>query len=281
MGIKRIVDTNFWSDDKVVEYFRPEDKLFMLYLMTNPHTTQLGIYSINKKLMAFETGYSIDVINKLLKRFENDFKMIKYSENSKEVAIRNYLKYSIIKGGKPVEDLLYKEIKQVKDKSLLRYICLNIKDCKSLNETVKKVINTLNYNDNDKHNDNDNDNDNENEKSYPLSLHDTLYDTSEKVIQHLNFLAGTNFKSTSKTTQKLIKSLLEDYTVDDIILVIDKMCYLWNKEPKKGEKDMRVYLRPSTLFRKSNFENYLGMNVPQKKITTGDLAKKIDFSEFM
>ena len=34
MGIKRIVDVQFWNDDKVLEYFSPEDKLFMLYLMT-------------------------------------------------------------------------------------------------------------------------------------------------------------------------------------------------------------------------------------------------------
>ena len=73
MGIKRIVDVQFWNDDKVLEYFSPEDKLFMLYLMTNPHTTQLGIYAINKKHMSFELGYTIDVINVLLDRFENWF----------------------------------------------------------------------------------------------------------------------------------------------------------------------------------------------------------------
>ena len=63
MGIKRVVDTEFWTDDKVIEMFTPEDKLFMLYLMTNPHTTQLGIYGISKKVMAFETGYSSDAIS--------------------------------------------------------------------------------------------------------------------------------------------------------------------------------------------------------------------------
>ena len=101
MGIKRIVDTDFWLDDKVVDMFSPEDKLFFLYLMTNPHTTQLGIYQINRRVMAFEIGYSTDSINVLLDRFENDYKVIRYSKTTSEVAIKNYLRHSIIKGGKP------------------------------------------------------------------------------------------------------------------------------------------------------------------------------------
>lgn len=277
MAIKRIVDTRFWTDDKVMDYFSPQDKLFMLYLMTNPHTTQLGIYSINKKLIAFELGYSIDVVNNLMEKFEKKYKMIKYSESTKEVAIKNYLKYSVIKGGKPVEDLLFKEISQVKDKSLLGYIYSNVKDCEFINDTVKKVLETLN--DNEIQNENDNDNDNDNEKSYPLSYNDTWNESYNLIIEHLNNLAGTNYQLSSKSNKKLVESLLKEYTKEDIMTVIDKMCYLWNKEPKKGEKDMRIYLRPSTLFRKSNFENYIGMNVKFKP-TTRDIVDKMDFTEF-
>ena len=98
MGIKRVVDVNFWNDDKVVELFSPEDKYFMLYIITNPHTTQLGIYSINIKTMAFELGYSSETIRVLLERFEKKYKLIKYDTNTKELAIKNYLKHSIIKG---------------------------------------------------------------------------------------------------------------------------------------------------------------------------------------
>lgn len=169
MGVKRIVDIDFWNDDKVVELFSPEDKLFMLYLMTNPHTTQLGIYAINKKIMAFELGYSIDTISVLLERFENKYNMIKYSNETNEVAIKNYLKYSIIKGGKPVEDCLEKEIKQVKNKELLKYVFKNLNGCESLNTTIYALIDKYSdiydINDNDDEKDNDNDNDNENDVS--------------------------------------------------------------------------------------------------------------------
>lgn len=273
MGIKRIVDVQFWNDDKVLEYFSPEDKLFMLYLMTNPHTTQLGVYPINKKHMSFELGYTIDVINVLLDRFENKYEMIKYSNETKEIAIKNYLKHSIIKGGKPVEDCLMKEIKQVKDKSLLGYVYSNIKDCETLNDTVKKVIETFNEYDNEIENDNEKNNDNDNE----VSLYDTLNDTCNIIINRLNELAGTNYRSNGKSTQNLIKALLKDYTQQDILNVVEKMCVKWSN-PKKGEKDMSEYLRPSTLFRRSNFENYLGMKVQVREITTKDLVENGAFN---
>jgi len=153
MAVKRVVDINFWNDEKVMEQFTPEDKLFMLYLLTNPHTTQLGVYAINKKIMAFELGFSPDTINVLIDRFENKYQMIKYSNETREIAIKNYLKYSIIKGGKPVEDCLEKEIKQVKDKSLLVYIFNNIINYSNINITVNNIINKynniLNNNDNE------------------------------------------------------------------------------------------------------------------------------------
>ena len=183
MGIKRIVDVQFWNDDKVLEFFSPEDKLFMLYLMTNPHTTQLGIYAINKKHMSFELGYTIDVINVLLDRFENKYEMIKYSDDTKEIAIKNYLKHSIIKGGAPVRDCLIKELKQVKDKKLIEYVFINIKGDSLLNVTVQSLIEEyekengeLTYSNSNK-NDNDIKNDNENENENEVSYHDTLNDT--------------------------------------------------------------------------------------------------------
>lgn len=165
MGIKRIVDVTFWVDEKVIEMFSPEDKLFMLYLLTNPHSTQLGIYSVPIKVIAFEIGYSTDTIKILIDRFESKYEMIKYSPKTNEFAIKNFLKHSIIKGGKPVEDLLEKEIKQVKDKSLLNYIFKAISPEENINVSVKKILPLL-----------FNDNENDNEESYHESYHDSLPD---------------------------------------------------------------------------------------------------------
>ena len=144
MSIKRIIDTQFWTDDKVVDMFSPEDKLFFLYLMTNPHTTQLGIYKINKKIMAFELGYSVEVVAVLVERFETKYGLIWYSPQTQEIAIKKYLKHSIIKGGKPVYDLLVKEIRQVKNKELIKCVYNSIYDSDDLNETVKSILNYIN-----------------------------------------------------------------------------------------------------------------------------------------
>lgn len=102
---------------------------------------------------------------------------------------------------------------------------------------------------------------------------------SNLVINKLNELNNTKYKPTSEETLKLIKGRLDDgYTEEDLLTVVEKMSYLWNKEPAKDEKDMRPYLRPSTLFRKSNFENYLNMPVHKQKLTTKDIP--IDITDF-
>lgn len=171
--IKRIIDTEFWTDDKVVNCFSPEDKYFMLYLLSNPHTTQLGIYKFNAKVAAFELGWDKYAVETLLDRFENTYKMIKWSKETNEIAIKNYLRYSIIKGGKPVQDLLNSEAKQVRDKSLFEFVCNAIVDDEHLNNTVREFVsNLINYYLNN--------NDNENEVSYHDTGNDTYHDTSKK-----------------------------------------------------------------------------------------------------
>ena len=180
MGIKRIVDTSFWTDGKVDE-FSPEDKYFMLYLLTNPFTTQLGIYEISIKQVAFQLGYSADAVNVLLDRFENKYGVIINSPETKEIAIKNFLRHSIVKGGAPVRDCLIKEINRVKNRNLIAQVFAHIKDNEGLNETVKNLISdyeekngALNYS-NEKNNENENEN--ENDVSYPVSYHDSCNDT--------------------------------------------------------------------------------------------------------
>ena len=199
MGIKRIVDTSFWTDGKVDE-FSPEDKYFMLYLLTCPFTKQLGIYEISVKQVAFQLGYSVDAVKVLLDRFENKYGIIIYSEATNEVAIKNYLKHSIIKGGAPVRDCLIREMKQVKNKTLIAEVFAHIKSYGSLNATVKNLIaeyeeknGKLLYS-NKKDNDNEIDNDNDNEVSYPVSSHDTTNDTrTNRSTYRSNHSSGNPF----------------------------------------------------------------------------------------
>ena len=239
MAIKRIVNTDFWNDDKIVDYFSPEDKLFFLYLLTNPHTTLLGIYKINKKVMAFELGYSIDTISVLLDRFENKYEMIKYSNKTQEIAIRNYLKHSIIKGGKPIEDCLIKNISDVKDKSLLEYIYLNIKDCNNLNETINKIINNNIYNNINNNNSNSNDN--------RVSCNDTKYDTLfNEFWQHYPKKVDKK-----KAKEKFIKLKPKKELVELMIKQVERF-----KDTKEWKQENGEYIpNPSTWINKERWED--------------------------
>lgn len=146
--IKRVVNTRFWDDDKVINEFSPEDKYFMLYLLTNKHTTQLGIYTLVPKQAAFELGYSVEAVLVLLDRFEHKYGIIQYSKETSEIAVRNYLFHSVIKGGKPVMDCLLKEEKDVINRSLLWFVLNGLERKrqilpKKMNETVLAYMDHL------------------------------------------------------------------------------------------------------------------------------------------
>lgn len=122
MAKYRAIQVGFWDDAKVIEEMTPEDKFFMVYLLTNPNTTQIGVYKITKKQMAFHLGYSIETINSLLERFENRHQLIKYNPETREIVFRNWGKHNFVKSGKPMYDLIRKELKEIEDKSLLSWM---------------------------------------------------------------------------------------------------------------------------------------------------------------
>ena len=157
MGIKRVVDSSFWTDGKVDD-FSPEDKYFMLYLLTNPFSRQLGIYEISIKQAAFQLGYSPEAVMTLLDRFESKYNVIRFSKDTNEVAILNYLRHSVMKGGKPVEDCILQDMQKVKNKKLIDLVFGRLQGRDDLNKTVEKIV-TDYIKENDIYNDNDNDND--------------------------------------------------------------------------------------------------------------------------
>ena len=120
MAIYRHVHVEFWKDPKVLEELTPEDKLFFIYLLTNPNTTQIGVYKITKKQIAFELGFSIESVNALMDRFINNYGLIKYNNDTREICLKNWGKYNLNKLGKPMLDCVRSELKNVDDKSLDR-----------------------------------------------------------------------------------------------------------------------------------------------------------------
>lgn len=122
MSVYRTVQTEFWKDPKIMEEFTPEDKLFYLYLLTNPNTTQCGIYGITKKEMAFQLGYSPETVNALMDRFITYHKLIDYNLDTRELVIFNWAKYNFKRAGKPVQDLIRSELSKVKHQPYIEIV---------------------------------------------------------------------------------------------------------------------------------------------------------------
>lgn len=109
---------------------------------------------------------------------------------------------------------------------------------------------------------NENDNDNEN------------INIIKEIINYLNLRIGSNYKYTTKATQKLINARLKDgYSLENFKVVIDKKVDEWL------DTDMAQYLRPSTLFA-GKFDEYLNQQGKKKEITTSDIAKNMNWEEF-
>jgi hypothetical protein len=121
MAIYRSVQMTFWTDTKIEDDFTPEDKYFYLYLFTNPHTNLAGCYEISLKLMAYETGYSKDTIERLLERFKDVHEVIDYCSETKEVLLLNWYKYNWTKSEK-FRKPLKKEIEDIKNNSFREYL---------------------------------------------------------------------------------------------------------------------------------------------------------------
>ena len=135
MALYRHVYLKFWKDDKVMELFSVEEKLLFLFLLTNPNTTQIGVYKILPKEIAFMTGFEEEEVSIMLKLFEKEYKLIKYNKLTHEIAIVHWARYNLNKaGGKPMMDCISSELSRVEDVSLLQVILDHIK-----NEKIKQL----------------------------------------------------------------------------------------------------------------------------------------------
>lgn len=240
MAIYRNVHVSFWNDTKIIDEMTPEDRYFMLYILSNPHTNQVGCYEISIRDISKETGYTEESIKKLLERFEKKLKVAKYSKKTKELLILNWYKYNWTSSPK-VRACIEKEIKALKNKEFKDYI-----------DTVCiPYIYGM-----DTHTQEEEEEEQEEEQEEEESKNNNKYIVD--IVDHLNKKAGKSFKSNSKKTKSLINARIkEGFKVEDFKKVIDIKVSEW-----LNDKRMEQYLRPETLFG-NKFESYLNQN-PKK-----------------
>jgi len=180
---KTIIEREFWNDEQIIDEYSPEDKLFMMYLLTCPRGNALGIFKLPIKLIAFEIGYSPEAVRTLIDRFMNKYQRINYDYKSQEIAIYRALKYSVSKGGKPIEDMMRQLLYEVSVTNNIIKVHEVMSDwwIKS-NRPVDKMIKNLMEKEIEKRsaisnvNVNVNVNDYVNDYTYPVSWDDTSKD---------------------------------------------------------------------------------------------------------
>ena len=117
MTIFKQVHMKFWQNDFVLG-LTAEERYFYIYLITNSMTNQCGIFKFNRRLAELETGYSADKIEKYLETFQVHGKVV-ISETTTEIILVNWFKHNF-KNNKKSILLINKELKEVKDKALLK-----------------------------------------------------------------------------------------------------------------------------------------------------------------
>ncbi|EGT4599372.1 hypothetical protein DFW26_07900 [Clostridioides difficile] len=243
MAVFRQIYTSFWTDPKVQEEWTPEDKFFFILLLSNPQTTQIGVYQVTKKQLAFWMGYSEESIRALMDRFINHHKCIKYNPDTREIAIKNWGKYNLTKGGKPIVDLLNKELKEVKDIELIKYVIPSIEK-----SDIRKIF----------------------EDYYEMARNRDSYDTStirERIVPRYGDNKNNNNNKNNNKNNNNNK--------DDSV-VVDKIKQYFDLESKDIEKIVDVFIHTKRDINYLIEKLELTKNTDNVKSVTGYLIKALE-----
>ncbi|RHJ12631.1 replication protein [Mediterraneibacter gnavus] len=209
-----------------------------------------GVFLMNDKIpytdkmLATIFRMNESTVKLALNAFEQ-FKMIEIVEGI--ITIPNWNKHQTLDAyeRKKERDRLYQEERRAKQRALIEK-----SSDKSSERTSYVAVSDI-----DKEEDKEKDN--------------NIYVPYKEIISYLNEKTGKKLRWDVKSNQKEIKVRFnEGYTLDDFKTVIDKKYNEWGRKPTKEElqrgiKDMRIYLRPKTLFG-SNFDVYLNQEQTEK-----------------
>ena len=209
-----------------------------------------GVFLMNDKIpytdkmLATIFRMNESTVKLALNAFEQ-FKMIEIVEGI--ITIPNWNKHQTLDAyeRKKERDRLYQEGRRAKQRALIEK-----SSDKSSERTSYVAVSDI-----DKEEDKEKDN--------------NIYVPYKEIISYLNEKTGKKLRWDVKSNQNEIKARFnEGYTLDDFKTVIDKKYNEWGRKPTKEElqrgiKDMRIYLRPKTLFG-SNFDVYLNQEQTEK-----------------
>ncbi len=123
MALRRMIDTSFWNDT-YIEGLKSQAKLLFMYLISNPHTTSCGIYSISLQRITYDTSLTKSFVKKQLKQFESDGKVI-YNEKYSQIMMINWVKYFNL-DSRSIQKNVYTALNEVKDVRMIELFIQNV-----------------------------------------------------------------------------------------------------------------------------------------------------------
>ncbi len=103
---KRLIDTELWNNEQIVEEFTSDDRYFWLYLLTSPHGAICGVMKYSPTIIGRDMGLHKDTIENLVYRFENNYKLIFVDKETRELMILNWYKWNWNKSEKLMQSVL-------------------------------------------------------------------------------------------------------------------------------------------------------------------------------
>lgn len=120
MAKYRNVNTGFWTDTKVLEHMPRDEKFFLLMLLTNPNTNQVGCYELGLRQMEIFSTLERKDVEKCIKSLTS-LGIIEFSPETSEVLIINWHKYNWT-ASSSVKKCIQTEFAQVKNRRFRRIL---------------------------------------------------------------------------------------------------------------------------------------------------------------
>ncbi|WP_433867046.1 conserved phage C-terminal domain-containing protein [Ralstonia wenshanensis] len=225
-------------------------QLVALYLMTSPHANMLGLYYVSIGTIAHETGLGFEGASEGLQRaIEAGF--CSYDEASEMVWVHEMAAYQIAEKLSS-KDNQVKSVQKEYDELLAnpflepffeKYgtaFCMS--NCRKFGSPSQAPSNPLRSQEQEQ--------EQEQEEENPLSGQP---DDAREILAYLNEKTDSAYRPVDSNLKLIRDRLKSGATVEQVRGVIDAKVAQWGNDPK-----MQEFLRPTTLFRASNFEQYLG-----------------------
>lgn len=146
MARYRPVFTGLWvCDDKFQDYSAPA-KLLFLFLITNDHLGEAGIYKITYKTMSNETALTVDRIKKLIHgELKNN---VSYDAKRNVIFVHKFLKFNGAGNPELIKKSINKDRRLIKTNLWGEFDSFYTKDLKPIENHFEKVSSNSNTNSN-------------------------------------------------------------------------------------------------------------------------------------